>query len=117
MAAALVKALEPLGLSGIYDGPPARATYPYAAIDCGSERDWGHKSGAGREVAAAVTIWDEDPARLMTIAEAADAALGTLGNVSGWQMVSWAMLRRRTIRDVAGPWAVVIDHRARVLKD
>ena len=37
-------------LTGVFDGPPARAAYPYAAIDTTTESDWSHKSGAGREV-------------------------------------------------------------------
>ena len=37
-------------LSGVYDGPPARAAYPYAVIDAASESDWSHKNGTGREV-------------------------------------------------------------------
>jgi hypothetical protein len=32
-----------------------------------------------------------------------------------WQLVSLNLIRRRTIRDVAGPWATAIDFRARLL--
>ena len=75
-------------LSGVFDGPPARAIYPYAAIDATTESDWSHKSGAGREVMVGITLWDDQPVRLM---------------------------RRRVLRDVAGPWAAAVDFRARML--
>ena len=105
---ALQAALAPLlgalpGLSGLYDGPPPRAAFPYGAIDCGQERDWSHKSGAGREVLVALTLWDDQPARLAPIAP------------DGWTLVSLRFLRRRTVRDVAGPWAAAIDFQARLL--
>ena len=108
-------------LTGIYDGPPARAGLPYAVIDAGSESDWSHKSGAGREVLVALTVWDDAPARLAELADAVEAlALGIggaagVGGVAGWQLVSMRMFRRRTVRDVAGPWATAIDFRARML--
>ena len=113
---ALAAALDAIPeLSGIYDGPPARASFPYAVIDCGTEADWSHKSGAGREVSVAVTLWDEQPARLQALADAAEAAVLALGPVEGWQLVSLRPLRRRTVRDVAGPWAAAMDFRARLL--
>ncbi len=102
-------------LSGIYDGPPARAAFPYAVIDAGTESDWGHKSGEGREVLAALTIWDEEPARLAELADAVETLAAQIGTADGWQLVSMRLLRRRTMRDVAGPWATAIDFRARLL--
>ena len=110
-------------LTGVYDGPPARAGFPYAVIDAGSESDWSHKSGDGREVLLALTVWDEQPARLAVLADAVEAlVLGSggaaaVGGVAGWQLVSMRMIRRRTVRDVAGPWATAIDFRARMLSD
>src|SRR5688500_14788341 len=91
------------GLAGIYDGPAARAAFPYAVIDAGSERDWSHKSGEGREVLVALTIWDEEPARLAELADAAEALAMGLTNPAEWQLVSMRLMRRRTVRDVAGP--------------
>ncbi len=116
LQAALATALaaEPR-LTGIYDGPPARAAFPYAAIDAGSESVWSHKSGIGREVLVALTLWDEEPARLAELADRVEAMAFAIGAVEGWQLVSMRMLRRRTVRDVAGPWAVAIDIRARLL--
>lgn len=116
LQAALVGALSgEARLTGIYDGPPARATFPYAVIDTGSENDWGHKSGEGREVIAALTVWDDQPARLAELADAIEQAAAAVGELAGWQLVSMRLLRRRTVRDVAGPWATAIDFRARLL--
>ena len=102
-------------LTGVYDGPPARAGFPYAVIDAGSERDWSHKNGSGREVLVALTVWDEQPARLAELADAVEVAAAGVGGVAGWQLVSMRLIRRRTVRDVAGPWATAIDFRARML--
>ena len=59
-------------LTGVYDGPPARAAFPYAVIDAGRESDWSHKSGRGREVMIALTLWDEETPRLTELADRAE---------------------------------------------
>ena len=102
-------------LTGIYDGPPARAAFPYAVIDAGSESDWSHKSGEGRELLVAVTLWDEQPVRLAELADAVEGLARGVAVSDGWQLVSMRLIRRRTVRDVAGPWAAAIDFRARIL--
>jgi hypothetical protein len=104
-------------LTGIYDGPPARAAFPYVVIDGGTEMDWSHKSGGGREVLLAVTLWDEQPARLQSQVDGIEAAVVAIGAVAGWQLVNIAFLRRRIVRDVAGPWAAAMDFRARLLAE
>jgi len=102
-------------LTGVFDGPPARAPYPYAAIDASVEGDWSHKSGAGREVLLAVTLWDDQPARLQTLADEVEAAVLGTGATAAWQLVSLVLMRRKTVRDVAGPWASALNFRARML--
>jgi hypothetical protein len=102
-------------LSGVFDGPPARAAFPYAAIDATTETDWGHKSGSGREVMVAITIWDDQPVRLHDLADLVQATLEALPDVDGWQLVTMRLMRRRVLRDVAGPWAAAVDYRARML--
>jgi Protein of unknown function (DUF3168) len=113
--ATAVNAVE--GLSGVFDGPPARAAYPYVALDATTETDWGHKSGNGREVLVAITVWDDQPVRLQALADAVESALQNLGPVAAWQLVTMQLVRRRVLRDVAGPWAAAIDFRARMLAD
>ena len=102
-------------LTGVFDGPPARAAYPYAAIDATTESDWSHKSGAGREVMVGITVWDDQPVRLHSLADAVEAQIEALPGIAGWQLVTLRLTRRRVLRDVAGPWAAAIDFRARML--
>jgi hypothetical protein len=102
-------------LTGVFDGPPARAAYPYAAIDAATESDWGHKSGEGREVMVSITVWDDQPVRLHRLADLVEATVQGLPQIGGWQLVTMQLMRRRVLRDVAGPWAAAIDFRARML--
>jgi hypothetical protein len=102
-------------LSGVFDGPPARATYPYVSLDATTESDWGHKSADGREVLVAITVWDDEPVRLHSLADGVEANLASLPELDGWELVTMRLVRRRVIRDVAGPWAAAIDYRARML--
>ena len=112
IASALATVTE---LTGVFDGPPARAAYPYAAIDATTETDWGHKSGLGRGVLVAVTVWDDQPVRLHALADAVEEAMRALPATDGWELVNLQLVRRRVVRDVAGPWAAAVDFRARML--
>ena len=102
-------------LTGVFDGPPARAAYPYGAIDATSETDWSHKSGEGREVLVAITLWDDQPVRLHQLADEVEASVLDLSGIFGWELVTMRLIRRRVMRDVAGPWAAAVDFRARML--
>ena len=116
LQAALARSLANIrDLTGVFDGPPARAAFPYAAIDASLETDWSHKSGSGREVMVAITIWDDQPARLQQLADAAESKAVEVRLTEDWSLVTLRMIRRRTVRDVAGPWATAIDFRARLL--
>jgi hypothetical protein len=113
---AVVSALAGVsGLTGVFDGPPARAAYPYGAIDASVESDWSHKSGTGREVLLAVTLWDDQPERLQDLADLVEAGVLAVAKTDGWQLVSLVLTRRKTLRDVAGPWASALNFRARML--
>lgn len=112
IAAALANVQD---LTGAFDGPPARAAYPYAAIDATTESDWSHKSGDGREVLVAITLWDDQPVRLHQLADQVEASVQALGFAGRWQLVTMRLVRRRVVRDVAGPWAAAVDFRARML--
>lgn len=118
LQSAIAAALNGLGgLTGVFDGPPARAAYPYVALDATTETDWSHKSGEGREVLVAITVWDDEPVRLHGLADAVEAAVEAVGTVAGWQLVTMRLVRRRVVRDVAGPWAATVDFRARMLAE
>lgn len=116
LQSAIAAALHEVGeLSGVFDGPPARAAFPYVALDATSESDWSHKSGRGREVLVAITLWDDQPVRLHALADVIEAKLEALPVIEDWQLVTMRLVRRRVLRDVAGPWAAAIDFRARML--
>lgn len=116
MQAAIAAALDGVEeLAGVFDGPPARAVYPYVTIDAATETDWSHKSGEGREVLIGLTVWDDQPVRLHALADSVEARVATLSSIIGWQLVTMRLMRRRILRDVAGPWAAAIDFRARML--
>ena len=72
--------------------------------------------GDGREVFAAITLWDEEPARLHETADAVEAAALGVEVSDGWELVNLRLVKRRILRDVAGPWAASIDLRARLLR-
>lgn len=115
---ALVALMEQVaGLNGVFDGPPPRAAYPYVVVDASTEFDWGHKSAEGREIAVAVTLWDDQPSRLHALSEAVHGAVDGVTTVPGWSLVNFRFQRTRVIRSVAGPWAMASDYRARLLKN
>jgi hypothetical protein len=122
--AALVAALQghaPVSdvVSGIHDGPPVRAAWPYVVIAEGATVDWSHKSGRGREHRIGLTLWDDgaSPARLYRLMAEAEVAIEGIGAVlDGHRLVSLAFLRSRVARDPDGPWAGIVEYRARTLK-
>lgn len=116
LQAAIAAALQQVdAFSGVFDGPPARASFPYVVLDSGTETDWSHKSGSGREVLVAITVWNDQPVRLHALADSVEAIVQGVVLKQEWQLVSMTLRRRRVLRDVAGPWAAALDHRARLL--
>lgn len=106
-------------LTGVYDGPPPRAAFPYASISTTSATDWSTKTETGREVRLALTLWDDGdtPARLHALLAETEAALASLPRtLPGWQIVSLVLTRTLVARDPTGPWAGLVDHRFRLLK-
>jgi hypothetical protein len=124
MQAALVAALRahaPLAgaVSGIFDGPPPRAPFPYVAIGAGASINFGHKSGGGREHRLVVSLWDDgaSAARVHALMAEAETAIETLpAAIAGHRLVSLAFMRGRVLRDPGGPWAGIIEYRARTLE-
>jgi hypothetical protein len=119
-ASAVARLSEGAGLA-VYDAPPVQAAFPYAVVEAGAESDWGHKSGAGREVRLTVTLRDggERPVRLRALTAAAESALQAPLTVDTWQVVTFAWLRSRSVRDGRPPgpveWTGLIEYRARML--
>jgi hypothetical protein len=105
-------------LTGIYDGPPPRAGFPYISVADGLTSDWSTKTAVGREIRLALTVWDdgEEPSRLSSLmAHVEDAIAAMPRDLPGWRIASLVFLRSVVVRDVGGPWAGLIEHRIRML--
>lgn len=105
-------------LSGVYDGVPPRAAFPYIAVTDGLVTDWSTKTARGREVRLALTIWDdgEDASRLhVLMGHAGDSIAAMARDLPGWRVASNVFLRSMVVRDAAGPWAGLVEHRLRIL--
>lgn len=118
LQAAAIAALQAVAeLGRVYDGQPVQAAVPYAVVEPGAEADWGHKSGAGREVRLSVTIRDEGerPARLRRLMGEVEAVLASVVAVAGWQLVTMRFLSSRVAKDRQGGWIGLVEFRARLL--
>jgi hypothetical protein len=105
-------------LTGIYDGPPPRAIFPYVAINDGIVSDWSTKTGVGREIRMALTVWDdgESATRLSNLmSHIEDAVLAIPRDLPDWRIASLVFVRSMVVRDPAGPWAGLVEHRVRLL--
>lgn len=106
--------------SGIYLGRPVQAALPYVVVESGPETDWGHKSGAGREIRLGITSFDggERPERLQRLMAEVESKIERLATTgSGWALVSFCFVRSSVVRQPrGGGWAGAIDYRARMLK-
>lgn len=105
-------------LTGIYDGPPPRAAFPYVAVTDGVTSDWSTKTQKGREIRLAFTVWDDGEAatRLADLmGHVDDALLAIPRDLSGWRIATVVFLRSMIVRDPAGPWAGLVEHRVRLL--
>ena len=120
-AAASALAAHPVladALTGIYDGPPPRAVFPYVAINDGIVSDWSTKTGVGREIRFAITVWDdgETATRLSNLmSHVEDAVLAIPRDLPDWRIASLVFVRSLVVRDPAGPWAGLVEHRVRLL--
>jgi len=106
-------------ISGIFDGPPPRAKFPYIALATGASLDWSHKGGVGRELSLALTVHDdgETAARLHRVMALVEEALEPgLEDPAGWQIVTFDFRRTRILRSAISPWSGLVEYRARVLR-
>jgi hypothetical protein len=121
--AALVAAVEahPVlaeELTGVFDGPPPRAAFPYVSIGDGLSSDWSTKTANGREIRIGLTIWDdgESATRLHQLTGHVEDAVAALPrDLPGWRIASCVFLRSFVTRNPAGSWAGVVDYRVRML--
>lgn len=106
-------------ISGLFDGPPPRADFPYIALATGASRDWSHKGGVGRELSLALTVHDdgETAARLHRVMALVEEALESgLDEPDGWQIVTFDFRRTRILRRAVAPWSGLVEYWARVLR-
>ena len=107
-------------VAGVFDGPPARADFPYLVIGDGLMVDWSTKTERGREHRLAITAWDEAgrAARLHALIGAVEATLDALpAALPTNRIVSRQVQRSQILRARSGPWAGVVDYRFRTLED
>ena len=107
-------------ITGVYDGPPPQAAFPYVSISETSKTDWSTKTFVGREVRMAVTLWDsgEQPSFMQALmADIEQAILAMDRDLDGWRAVSVVFARSFVGRDPDGPWAGTSEFRIRVMAD
>ena len=107
-------------LNGVFDGPVARASAPYAEVGEALATDCGTKGARGRELRIAVLIRDagERPERLGALAEAAEVAVDALPRaLGGWRVASVAFQRARIASEGQARWVAVLEWRVRVLAE
>jgi hypothetical protein len=105
-------------LTGIYDGPPPRAVFPYISVADGLVTDWSTKTAVGREIRLALNVWDDgqEATRLHGLmAHVEDAVAAMARNLPGWRVASNVFVRSLVVRDAAGPWGGLVEHRIRIL--
>lgn len=103
-------------LSGVFDGPPARAAFPYLVVDCGTERDWSCQSHVGREVTAELTLWDDQPGRLQALEATLEMAIRDPEHLADWRIMSFGLQGKKKARDPSGPWSCSLLFLARLLR-
>lgn len=121
--AAILDALRDAGdfggvINGVFEGPPVKATTPYAEIGELLSTDWSTKDLVGREMLSAVIVRDraERPARVQALATAADDAVQAVPrDLSGWRIASLVLVRNRLINTAPGGWTAIVEHRVRML--
>ena len=122
LKAALIAALDghqPFAgtLNGVHAIAPVRATPPFAVVGEMTARDWSTKTEAGRELRFAVSVFEEPERaeRLAALTGAAETAIEAMArDLDGWRLASLVFVRSRVVRG-QGPWAGVMEYRARVL--
>lgn len=106
-------------LSGVFDGPPPRAAFPYVSISGGLVSDWSTKTEIGRDIRLSLTVWDngEEAEALHLLMQQVEEALAAIArDLPRWRVASNVFLRSVVARDPAGPWAGLVEQRLRLLE-
>ena len=104
--------------SGVFDGSPARAAFPYLVIGEGVSFDWSTKTTNGREHRVTISVWDEAgrTARILALTAAAGAAIeGIARTLPGYRIAGVQFVRERLVRAPGGPWAGAVEYRVRTV--
>ena len=118
LQAAIISHLAPIGdLTGVYHDAPARASFPYAILICGDEKDWSCKGRQGREIALQLVLWDEQPARLLEVEKQVVLDRESILIAAGWHLSSLLFTGKRRVRNPLGPWNCVFEFRVRMLSN
>lgn len=102
-------------LSGVFDDAPARASYPYVVINCVAETPWTCRGMAGVEAVFELSLWDEQPARLMALDGVLAAAADPLPLLPTWHVSSLVVTGLKRTRGAAAPWASTLTLRVRII--
>ncbi|MEO9470353.1 DUF3168 domain-containing protein [Parasphingorhabdus sp.] len=106
-------------ISGVFDGPPPRAVFPYIALTTGASLDWSHKTGVGRALTLGLTVHDtgSSAARLHRVMALVEEALADgIEEPQDWTIVTFRFRRTRIVRSATGPWFGIVEYRARCLQ-
>lgn len=119
MAAAKAALASIGGLNGRFDGPPLKASLPYATIETGPESDWSWKGATGRELRLTAVIRDggERPERLRALMDEVETRLtGIDGELGSWRVASCVFMQTR-IAKAGRDWAGLVAFRVRMVRE
>lgn len=117
LQSALVGQLERATLlSGVYHDVPVRAEFPYAALNCGDEKDWSCKGRQGREIALEIMLWDDQPSRLLETESEVERGIRAVQTGPQWHLSTFILVGKRRSRTPGGAWSCLFELRARLIE-
>jgi len=106
------------GLNAITEEAPLRVSPPWLGIVASASGEFGHKTGAGREVRVALELQyiGDDPAEAADLVNAIEARVMAFPSVQpGFRVASIAFLRARAEQRGETRRAFLLEYRARLL--
>jgi hypothetical protein len=106
------------GLNAITEEAPLRVSPPWLGLVASAAADFGHKTGAGREVRVALELQcrGDDPATAAELVAAIEARIASLPpDQPGWRVASLVFLRSRAEQRSDNRRAILLEYRARLL--